>query len=354
MLLSYNCKLKELETKRRAQLKEKKEDLDILMNCRMPLDETESEHVAALKRQITHFLDSKEIIQFLLDAQPFLWKYQQLEELPPHQTFRDRLELHEEFMEKFKMIRQSAPEATERKHINRIKEERFRFQQDSNLCKNCGIRGRIIDDRVTASLICSYCGVSEMYSIPEGLAGLTYEEKMRVGSPPYTYKPEQHFTDLLNQVQGKTRRPIPTTLIMQLQLECRKRGIETSAITPQMIRLVLRDIRKTAYYDEICAIAHHLNPAYQLVLIKEEDQALLKALFREVYGRFPEAKAHINPLRKNFMSYPHLAHVLCDFMGFSSYTKEFTWLKNRDKRKAHDEMLKWIFRAIGWQFRNTV
>lgn len=354
MLLAYNCRIKEIEEERVSLLIQRKGELDQLAQCRMPLDKRAREHVTGLKRQITKLLNNDEMLAFLLEAQPLLWKYHQLDGHPPANTYQERSELHEEFLRVFDIKSGSTSELRARRRLIKQQEERRDVANENRTCWGCGARDSLVADRREAIVSCDQCGCSRSDAIPDGVEGLAYDEMTRLGSPPYTYKPEQHFTDLLNQVQGKTRRPIPVELIMQLELECRKHSIDRDTINPQMVRLMLRDIKCTEFYDEICAIAHRLNPKYRLVCIKDEDQALLKALFREVYGRFQDAKAHVNPSRKNFMSYPHLAHVLCNFMGFKSYTKEFTWLKNRDKRKAHDEMLEWIFNDIGWHFQSTV
>lgn len=354
MQQSYNCKLYELEASRLEALKCKKEAFDEISKRRMRLRESEIGFQSTLKREIADLLDRKEIISFLLKAEPFLRKLQVLQQQPQASSFEMRQELHQQFIEEFGM-HDTVPLALQ---MRRKKEyqarQRSRDLLEDQTCAGCGSTGIEFVKSADSNLVCPKCGTLRCDVIQDGIDGLPYEDQTRIGSPPYTYKPEQHFTDLLNQVQGNTRRPIPSEIFMQLRLECRKRGIAQESITPQMIRRILREIHRTEFYDEICAIAHTLNPAYELVKIKEEDQALLRALFREVYSHFHEAKARVNPTRKNFMSYPHLARVLCDLMGFTSYTKEFTSLKNREKRRNHDQLLKEIFTMLGWPFRNTV
>lgn len=349
MQLSYKCKLHELEDRRIQLLSEKKIQLDDLSTRR-----TQVQTQCTLKREITDLLDRREIINFLLKAEPFLRKYEVLQQLPQAASFISRRELHQEFLVLFGMEDVIPEELQVRRKHEVLEMQRVEMAEEDHSCTACGKTNIELIRNQECVIVCPYCGYSKRDAICDDVDGLPYEDKRRIGSPPYTYKPEQHFTDLLNQVQGNTRRPIPAELFMQLRLECRKRSILQESVTPQMVRKILREIRRTEYYDEICAIAHSLNPSYMLVRISDEDQALLRALFREVYAHFHAAKSRINPSRKNFMSYPHLARVLCDLMGFSSYTKEFTSLKNREKRRNHDRLLKEIFGMLGWPFRNTV
>jgi len=354
MQQSYDYKLRQLEERRLRLLAEKKGELDDLGAMCEVSGSAQMQAQSVLKQDITNLLNRSEIIKFLLKAGPFLRKYEALQQLPQATSLESRRELHEEFLVAFNM-EDVIPEEiqTRRKRERQALNQKY-IARESRTCIGCGRTDVDMIHRNDTGLVCPHCGSSKGDSIVDGIDGLPYDEKIRVGSPPYTYKPEQHFTDLLNQVQGKTRRPIPAELLMQLRLECRKRGIPQNTITPQMMRKILREIRRTEYYDEICAIAHTLNREYKLVQITDEDQALLRALFREVYSHFHEAKARVNPSRKNFMSYPHLARVLCDLMNFTSYTKEFTSLKNREKQRNHDRLLQEIFDKCGWTYRKTV
>lgn len=352
MELSYNCQLTKLEKKRKAALKDRGEQLNLLLNKRTAGECVPEETVASIRRDIKDLLDSREIVDFLVDAQPFMMRFSDLERWPSSTSCQERRTLLVEFTDRFGE-QMDTPSDVKARHCA---ERMTRARQDINIstCKYCKTKYSMVDDTKAASFVCVSCGVVDTYGIPDGPDGLTFDEKMNMPSPPYTYKPIQHFTDLLNAVQGKTRKVVPPEVLMQLRLECLKRKFDMDTVHPEMVRQLLRMINRMDLYDEKYAIANALNPKYKLVSISDEDQGLLKSMFREVYRRFPDAKNKVNPERKNFMSYNHLARVLCDFMGLTKYSHEFTWLKNRDKRKKHDEMLRYIFEELGWEFRSTV
>ena len=285
MLTSYQRKLNDIE----RRVKERRTTLEASLDVLTKRD-AKKEDIAKLQLQLRH--NDGEITEFLLDALPFLREYSMQ---CADQTTQVRLTF--EFQRHFNCIESKRhPSAAE-----------VIVQHLTNDCDACKGRNSLVDERKSATIVCTLCGLSKHYAIPDGVAGLTHEQRTSLPPAPYTYKPLQHFIDMLNNVEARASRHVPPEIIDTLAVRFDLMRVRRTDIMPQDVRLQLREIHACKYYENIYHITRRLNPTYQLVNIPEQRKQILKSMFREVYPRFFRNARKVNPLRKNFLSYPFVA-----------------------------------------------
>lgn len=331
MLTSYQRKLNEIQLRektRRNQLQSSLKELALRK-------ETDTNtKIDAVKNQLEHTQD--ELTEFLLDAIPFLQSYDNM-----GNDGRSKTELTIEFQRQFDCVEMSAA----KKHF---------VPQQTNNCTKCKSLHSLIDDPKNASVVCTVCGVSTHYAIPDGVAGLTHEQRITLPPAPYTYKPLQHFIDMLNNVEAKTSRHVPVEIISEVRKRFELMRVPKTDITPKDVRLLLRQVHQCRYYENIYHITRHLNPEYKLIAIPEKRKQILKSMFREVYPRFFRNARKVNPKRKNFLSYPYVAYKFCELCQWDEYLHVFQLLKSREKLRIQDAILKLIFAELQWMWIDTI
>lgn len=272
---------------------------------------------------------------FLLDALPFLYEHERLKQNKQPQTL-----ITEEFQRHFGCKPTHTPHKTE---------ERFPTK-----CPECGASRSFVDCAQEATYVCTSCGFVSSYGIAPGVNGLTHQERILLPSPPYTYKPLQHFIDLLNQVEARASRCIPGAIITALEQRVCQLRVDRDRITPHHVRAMLRDINQCKHYEDVHQITKRLNRTYQLITIPEQRKQILKNMFREVYPRFHRNARKVNHKRKNFLSYPYVAYKFCELCDWTEYLHVFPLLKSRDKLRVQDAILKLIFQELDWAWVDTI
>ena len=223
-----------------------------------------------------------------------------------------------------------------------------------NVCIECKAKQSFIDSKKDASFVCTECGCMDRYGSVDGPEGLPYAERVRMPSPPYTYKPIIHFVDLLNQKGGDSRQKIPGEIYLELRVWFKSMRIKQSSVSPMKVRAVLRKMGKSKYYEDVYAICKHLNPTYVLVNIPHRRKVILRNMFCQVYALFRVTVDKIAPKRKNFLSYPYVAFKFCEYLGWYEYFHMFPLLKSREKLRMQDKILRAIFSVLGWAWTATV
>jgi hypothetical protein len=330
MHTSYQRKLNEIHQRQKDMRHRLQTSLRELA-ARKQRDEAK---IAVVERQLEHTQD--ELTEFLLDAVPFLQSYDMV-----GLDNQSKVALTTEFQRQFRCVETAAA-------------AKCFVPAQTNDCAECGEANTLIDDTKNASIVCTVCGITQQYSIPDGVAGLTHAQRITLPPAPYTYKPLQHFIDMLNNVEAKTSRHVPREIVDEVRTRFKLMRVPCRSITPKDVRLLLRQIHQCRYYENIYHITRKLNPEYELIKIPEKRKQILKSIFREVYPRFFRNARRINPKRKNFLSYPYVAYKFCELCHWDEYMHVFQLLKSREKLRIQDAILKLIFAELKWNWIDTI
>lgn len=225
--------------------------------------------------------------------------------------------------------------------------ERSSSQENVSKCSHCC--GQSKDILINEGIICCRdCNTIEYI--------ITDNEKPSYKDPPkeisyFSYKRINHFSEWLNQIQGKETTDIPEEVFNKIMLELNKQRIYNLAtVSPLKIREILKKHKINKYYEHIPYILNkitgipnpHLNPEL-------EDK--LKNMFKEIQVPFLK---YSPSNRKNFLSYSYVLHKFIQILGETQFLKYFPLLKSRDKLHQQEQIWKNICEDLGWKFIRSI
>jgi hypothetical protein len=225
------------------------------------------------------------------------------------------------------------------------------MQDDAkDICRSCNSLNIVEADN--SYYVCGDCGVVDAlgFSRTNVKANMNWEDTP-IERRKYTYKRLNHFREYLRQIQGESRTCIPEDIYTQLRVWFRKYYIPVESINSTNVRLMLRRIHKSSYYEHREAIAAHLNPAYQPITIDTVHQEKMCLMFVQLEGPFEciKAKNLFKEPRKNFLSYPFVFFKLNELCGWDQYNTSCDLLKSIELMNLQDRWWVLMMAELGWE-----
>ena len=180
---------------------------------------------------------------------------------------------------------------------------------------------------------------------------ITDHDKPSYRDPPkeisyFAYKRINHYTEWLNQIQGKETTDIPEELYDKILLEIKKQRITNMTdLTQAKIKEILKKLGQNKYYEHSPHIMNKLN-GQPMPYLSPELEEKLKQLFKQIQTPFIKH----SPRRKNFLSYSFVIHKFLQLLGNDELLHHFNLLKSREKLAAQDSIWRKICEELDWEF----
>lgn len=225
-----------------------------------------------------------------------------------------------------------------------------KFLPGSRVCTRC-------DGEVTEtpdmSLVCVQCGciVGQGMSDRNPRANLSWEDLKNAPSRSYTYLRINHFREYIRQVQGKSSRSPPESVIEEVRRDFEKTRTRVGTINAAKVRACLKRLKRGLYYDHIYSIARKLNPDFRCVDIDPLHEEKLCLMFVQLEEPFEWLKrsGKIKCKRKNFLSYPYVYFKLNELNGWDDYNRHTVLLKSPQLLNIQDRWWGMMVDRLGWQ-----
>lgn len=215
-------------------------------------------------------------------------------------------------------------------------------EDNYTICSECNIEMTIIQD--DGIMVCQNCG--QAFKIIIDSDKPSYKEPPREISY-FAYKRINHFTEWLNQSQAKETTIIPEEIFDKIREELKKERItKTSKINAKKIKIYLKKLGYSKYYEHTPHIINRINGKPPLVLSPELENKL-KSMFREIQAPYIDACPKD---RKNFLSYSYTIYKFLELLGYDELKKHFPLLKSREKIHQHDMIWKKICAILKWEY----
>lgn len=128
-----------------------------------------------------------------------------------------------------------------------------------------------------------------------------------------------------------------------------------SALTPQLMKTILKRLELSKYYEHAAYFTKRFNPEFKgLIDIPAEEECMLCQLFAETEVPFNEYKHLVDPKRKNFLSYMFVARKLLEKRKLFQFTHAFPLLKSRELLSKQCAWWKMVCECLGWEWVRTV
>lgn len=215
--------------------------------------------------------------------------------------------------------------------------------------------------------ICSFCGnedlqlyVNESMYCCENCwtvkKVITDNEKPSYKDPPkeisyFSYKRINHYTEWLNQIQGKETTDIPEEVFEAILAELKKQRItDFKTITRQKVKEILKKLKVNKYYEHIPFILNRItgNPNPYLSVELENKLKEMFALIQVPFLR------HAPLIRKNFLSYSYILHKFVQLLGQDALLQYFPLLKSREKLMQQEVIWRKICEDLNWRFIRSI
>lgn len=216
--------------------------------------------------------------------------------------------------------------------------------------ERCDVCDAVMQHLASEALIaCTSCGQSHRY-LDVNLNAHGYDKQ----EPPYVYKRNSHFADWLSKVQGRETRPVPPDLLDALCAQARRECIGAQAMTPQVVRRLLKTTGHRKWYEHAVLIAAKLTGSRPPQL-DAAVESKLKVMFVALQGPFENARRRLMPERKNFLSYSYCLYKMLQLLGLEDVVRDtLCLLKGRDKLYRQDILWRAITAELDWEFIPSV
>ncbi len=218
---------------------------------------------------------------------------------------------------------------------------------ESKVCTFCE-KGELEFIMNESIYVCNVCHTVE--KVITDLAKPSYKDPPKEISY-FSYKRINHYTEWLNQIQGKETTEIPDEIFDNIMKELKKqRIVDLKTVTRQKIKDILKKLKINKYYEHVPYILNRItgNPNPHL---SPELEDKLKSMFKEIQVPFLK----FSPLnRKNFLSYSYVIHKFIQLLGQNEFLKFFPLLKSREKLHQQEQIWRKICDDLGWQFIRSI
>ena len=235
------------------------------------------------------------------------------------------------------------------KYLKRTNQIDLNYKQKKNkikICSQCNI------DKVLhlqdGLISCVQCGNCDFILVDSDIP--CYKNQI-VDNKPNGYKRMNHFSELLNQFQGKESTEIPNEVFEKIIDEINKLRIEDlSTLNNYTIRAILKKLNLNFYYEHIPYIINKLN-GIPPPSINRELEDKLRQMFKEVQEPFILYKPKN---RKNFLNNNYVFRKLFELLEADHLLSSFPFLKSKEKLYEHDQIWKKICDYNNWQFIESI
>jgi len=219
---------------------------------------------------------------------------------------------------------------------------------DVDKCPECG-NIYMIWDSVTSTSICDKCGHSIVLMM-NATVNATFGQTGPVQTK-YAYKRINHFNEWLNSFQAKENTTIEPALLELVAKEFKKnRYFAQSDITPCRVKMYLKVLKLTKYYEHSTQIASNLSGIPAKIITGAQEKRL-RSMFQIIQIPFDKV---CPPDRKNFPSYSYILHKFCELLMYDDIVDKFPLLKSREKLFQLDNIWRDICMELNWQFIKSI
>lgn len=228
----------------------------------------------------------------------------------------------------------------------------------ADICHNCRGTQFLIDEENKRKTCASCYNQTKLME-----TGHTHQDYNRVNIiGKFVYNRVVHFQDCIKQFQGKQNCKIPQEVYakldakfksLRLLVESDNYHIRYAKITPEIIKILLKELKLSKHYENVNVIYYALTNK-RVADISELEERLVDD-FKELLNLYDNKylKENNGIDRKNFMNVQYILFQLLRKHGYPCSIQDFSVLKTADRKLFHDNICGQLFKQLGWNFTPT-
>ena len=225
------------------------------------------------------------------------------------------------------------------------KKGNLNYVKNYTFCDTCNVEKIIITNE--SLYVCESCG--ECSSIIIESEKTSYKDNI-IENTNFSYKRYNHFVEWLNQFQAIESISIPIDVYNKIKNEIKKQKIDIKKIDNKKMRLILKKINESKYYENTNHILNKLNNKPPPKFSKSVEDKL-KIMFKKCQEPFNKV---CPPERKNFLSYSFIIRKFLELLNEQKYIEYFPLLKSREKLYEQDLIWKKMCEILNWNFYPSI
>jgi hypothetical protein len=248
------------------------------------------------------------------------------------------------------------------------RQREYRRRHDPTACDHCG--GYVVVDTKNGYHVCDECGhvKSSMGVLTDG--DVSFDKRGRYASNSEhttfrtmsTYKPLNHFVEILSQLQGKRKIRAPEHIQLVCYHYCVRYGIKREDITEAVIRKCLRRYKSgNQFYKYAMEIACKLRgvPPPHMTDDQEATLVYMYPCAVRAYRGSPRyvrrAKDRVGRIKKtpNNQTGSYVLYKLCELCGFHEFLPYLRMSNSMATIRENDESWQHVCGVNRWKYIPT-
>ena len=301
-----------------------------------------NDQINELKEEIINIENNEDELNYFNDTSDILFKYynnnKETKKIEPSNDLNDLFNK----INKYKNEDDNFNLFNKYMKITKNTELKKEIVSQLKICSLCNIEKTLhLQD---GFLICVNCGESEHILIDSDKPN--YKDPL-IENKVNGYKRMNHFSELLNQCQGKESTDIPDEIFEKIIKKLNELKItDLSKLDNKIMRNVLKNLNLNSFYEHIPYIINKLNGIPPPTMSRELEEKV-RSMFKEVQEPWINFKGSS---RKNFLNNNYVFHKIFELLEEDKFIVYFPYLKSREKLQEHDEIWKKICEHNKWEF----
>ena len=225
---------------------------------------------------------------------------------------------------------------------------------DPYTCELCGCDG-MVHHEAKADMLCLRCGFCYTYLSNQGDKVLDYQDEVNVRRDMFfgagrksEYKRLHHYSDVLNQIQGRKQTEVPPEVVDQVRQNLPQ---DLKKLTAGAVRKVLKQVGiGYKQYENAQAIVDIITKNKAMVKIPHGVEYEMKTHFMMVENAWNRVAGSKASARKSFLSYTYVIKQILVVLGHPDLSDAIETMKSKHRIKAHDAAWANICEKLGWIF----
>lgn len=343
-----NLDNKNNEENKSQTIKDLKERIKIIEDCFLlqKLKNLLIDEAAELEQEIEKLETNEDEMSYLLDTADILFKYYDSSAKDKEIKKNTPTDL-QDFFVKIKETKKSNDDDkynlfNKYMKITSGSELKKKSHIQIKMCDKCKIEKTLhLQD---GFLTCTSCGDSELIQMDSDKPNF---KDQNIETKTNGYKRMNHFSELLNQCQGKESTDIQPEIFEKIINELNvMKIIDLSKLDNRIMRTILKNLNLNSYYEHIPYIINKLNGIPPPTMSRELEEKV-RSMVKEVQEPWIAGK---KSTRKNFLNNNYVFHKIFELLEEDDFLQYFPYLKSRDKLQEHDDEWKKICEHNKWEF----
>jgi hypothetical protein len=164
------------------------------------------------------------------------------------------------------------------------------------------------------------------------------------------YTRTNHFSIILDQLQGRETTNIPDKIFTEIKEEMDDSNIDKTDLDPCQLKKILKKLKYSKYYENIPLILRKITGINLFKLERHDEDKIIK-MFNDIQEPF---RLCCPPTRKSFMNNYYVLYKFLELLNLDSLKSYILSLHVPKNLTDHDDIWEMICTQLNWEFKPSM